>query len=219
MAAFFHVGQYLLIPGSSFSHRSSSCHRVLTPGLQVVIPSSLVLLSPRGVVASNVVNLSFLFLTCSGAFINISPCWEFSLLNSLAQFSWLNSQRYRYKRYILFYISIILIQWGGFPGGTSACQCRRYQRCGFDLWVRKTPWRRKWQRAPVFLPGRFRGQRSLVSYIAHGASESRNMAERLTATTTTNPMRSLKKWELKACVQSAILNWKIYTFKVFDTYN
>ena len=30
------------------------------------------------------------------------------------------------------------------------CQCRRL---GFDPWVRKIPWRRKWQPTPVFLPG------------------------------------------------------------------
>ena len=24
-------------------------------------------------------------------------------------------------------------------------QCRRHRRCGFDPWVRKIPWRRKWQ--------------------------------------------------------------------------
>ena len=28
------------------------------------------------------------------------------------------------------------------------------KRCGFDPWVRKIPWRRKWQQAtPVLLPG------------------------------------------------------------------
>ena len=31
----------------------------------------------------------------------------------------------------------------------SACQCRRR---GFDPWVRKIPWRRKWQPTPVFVP-------------------------------------------------------------------
>ena len=31
-------------------------------------------------------------------------------------------------------------------------------------WVRKIPWRRKWQPTPVFLPGRARGQRSLAVY-------------------------------------------------------
>ena len=33
-----------------------------------------------------------------------------------------------------------------------ACQCRRCKRHGFHPWVRKTPWRRKRQPTPVFLP-------------------------------------------------------------------
>ena len=33
---------------------------------------------------------------------------------------------------------------------------------GFDPWVRKVPWRRKWQPTPVFLPKKSHGQRSLV---------------------------------------------------------
>jgi len=45
-----------------------------------------------------------------------------------------------------------------------ACQCRRLKRSGFDLWVRKIPWRRAWQSTPVFLPGESHGQRSLVGY-------------------------------------------------------
>ena len=32
----------------------------------------------------------------------------------------------------------------------------------FDPWVRKIPWRRKWQPTPVFLPGKSHGQRSLA---------------------------------------------------------
>ena len=48
----------------------------------------------------------------------------------------------------------------GFPGGVvsgkvSACRCRRHKRCPFDLWVKKIPWRRKGQTAPVFLPEEF----------------------------------------------------------------
>ena len=38
-------------------------------------------------------------------------------------------------------------------------QCRK---CGFDPWVRKIPWRRKWLPIPVFLPGTSHGQRSLM---------------------------------------------------------
>ena len=36
-----------------------------------------------------------------------------------------------------------------YSGKESACPCRRW---GFDPWVRKIPWGRKWQPAPVFLP-------------------------------------------------------------------
>ena len=42
---------------------------------------------------------------------------------------------------------------GSTSGKEPSCQCRRRQRYGFDLWVRKISWRRKWQPIPVFLPG------------------------------------------------------------------
>ena len=42
-------------------------------------------------------------------------------------------------------------------------QYRRHRRCGFDPWVWKIPWRRKWQPTPVFLPGKSH-ERSLVGY-------------------------------------------------------
>ena len=38
------------------------------------------------------------------------------------------------------------------------------QETRFNLWVRKIPWRRKWQAIPVFLPGKFHGQWSVVDY-------------------------------------------------------
>ena len=37
-------------------------------------------------------------------------------------------------------------------GKEPACQFRRRKRLGFNSWVRKIPWRRKWQPTPVFLP-------------------------------------------------------------------
>ena len=37
--------------------------------------------------------------------------------------------------------------------------------------VGKMPWRRKWQPTPVFLPGEFHGQRSLVGYIQSMGSQ------------------------------------------------
>ena len=44
-------------------------------------------------------------------------------------------------------------------------QCRRH---GFNPWVGRIPWRRKLQSTPVFLTGKFHGQRSLVGYSPWG---------------------------------------------------
>ena len=41
---------------------------------------------------------------------------------------------------------------------------------GWSL-VWKIPWRRKWQLTPIFLLGKFHGQRSLVGYILEGHKE------------------------------------------------
>ena len=60
-------------------------------------------------------------------------------------------------------------------GKESTCQ---FRRCGFDPWVGKIPWRRKWQPTPVFLPGKSHGQRSLVGYSPWGREES-DTTERL----------------------------------------
>jgi hypothetical protein len=85
-------------------------------------------------------------------------------------------------------LSLIAPAWVGFyfhghkpglprwlSGKESACQCRRRRRLrrgGFNPWVRKIPWNRKWQPAPVFLPGKFHRQRSLVGYSPWGHKES-----------------------------------------------
>ena len=49
-------------------------------------------------------------------------------------------------------------------GKESTCQCWRFRRLRFDPWVGKIPWSRKWQHTPVFLPGKFYGQRRLAGY-------------------------------------------------------
>ena len=48
----------------------------------------------------------------------------------------------------------------GFPGGTKP---------RFDSWFGKTSQRRKWQ--PLFLLGKFQGQRNLVGYSAWGRKD------------------------------------------------
>ena len=47
----------------------------------------------------------------------------------------------------------------------------RHNRRRFDPWVRKIPWKREWQPTPVFLPGKYHGQRSLVGYSPWGHKE------------------------------------------------
>ena len=67
----------------------------------------------------------------------------------------------------------------GSEGKASACNAGR---SGFDPWVRKSLWRRKWQPTPVPLPrkyptpvplpGKSHGQRSPVGYSPWGHTES-----------------------------------------------
>ena len=54
-------------------------------------------------------------------------------------------------------------------GKEYACQWRRL---GFDPWIGRIPWRRKWQPTPVFLPGKSHGQRSLEGYSPWDRKES-----------------------------------------------
>ena len=64
--------------------------------------------------------------------------------------------------YIYVYVCVCICMYG-FPwwlsGKEFTYQCRRH---AFNPWVRKIPWRRKWQPTPVFLPGKSHGQRSLA---------------------------------------------------------
>jgi len=48
-------------------------------------------------------------------------------------------------------------------------RCRRHR---FDSWVRKILWSRKWKPTPVFLPGKFHGQRSWWAAVHEGHKES-----------------------------------------------
>ena len=68
----------------------------------------------------------------------------------------------------------------GFPGGTANARDIGDMGLihGFDPWVRKIPWRRKWQPTPVVLPGASPGQRSLAGYDPWSCKES-DTTERL----------------------------------------
>ena len=62
-------------------------------------------------------------------------------------------------------------------GKESACQCRRH---GFDLWVGKIPWRRKWQPTPVILLGKSHGEKSLAGHSPWGRKGSDTISDRTT---------------------------------------
>ena len=51
------------------------------------------------------------------------------------------------------------------PHQGASRHCRRH---GFDPWVGKIPWKRKWQLTPVFLPEKSHRQRSLAGYSPWG---------------------------------------------------
>ena len=54
----------------------------------------------------------------------------------------------------------------GFPDGSADVSpaMQETQRPGFDPWVEKIPWKRKWKPTPVFLPGKSLGWRRLFGY-------------------------------------------------------
>ena len=51
----------------------------------------------------------------------------------------------------------------------SACP---YRKTEFNPWVRKIPQRKEWLHTPVFLPGKFHGQRSLAGSSSWGSQKS-----------------------------------------------
>ena len=66
------------------------------------------------------------------------------------------------------------IYYMGFPGGSEgkASACNAGDLGLIDPWLRKIPWRRKWQPTPVILSGKSYGQRSLVDYSPWDRTES-----------------------------------------------
>ena len=62
-----------------------------------------------------------------------------------------------------FFMPLFLLYPTDFPGGSDdKSVCLQCGRPGFDPWVGKIPWRRKWQSTPVLFPVKSHGQRSLV---------------------------------------------------------
>ena len=108
-------------------------------------------------------------------------CFTFNSPN-LGQYPGIIVNSFTLKSVAIRIINLLFVLIHRFPGGTSGkeptCQCRRYERLGFDPWIRKIPWRRKWQPTPVFLPGESHGWRALVGYSPWGRKKS-DTTERL----------------------------------------
>ena len=69
----------------------------------------------------------------------------------------------------------------GFPGGTvlkNPPANAGNARVAGSIPGLEDPWRRKWQPTPLFLPGKFHGQRSLAGYSPWGCKEL-DMAEHI----------------------------------------
>ena len=62
------------------------------------------------------------------------------------------------------------------PRWLSGKESALSRRWGFEPWVRKIPWSRKWQPTPVLLPGELHGQRSLAGYSPWHLSNSTTTA-------------------------------------------
>ena len=71
--------------------------------------------------------------------------------------------------FALIFIGAYLFYWPRWLRGKEcACHCRRLKSLQFNPWGEKI-WSRKWQPAPVFLPGKYRGA---WWAIAHGTTKS-----------------------------------------------
>ena len=71
---------------------------------------------------------------------------------------------------------LLLISHVGFPTGSDSkeptCQCRRPKRRGFDTWVGKILWRRKWQPHSTILALQIPWTEELAGYSLWGHKES-----------------------------------------------
>ena len=88
------------------------------------------------------INLKHFFQCLSAILLYFFSSFTLSLSTTLSLFS------EQMQHHLLLLSSI-------FPGGSgSKSICLKCGRPGFDSWVRKIPWRRKWQPTPILLPGK-----------------------------------------------------------------
>ena len=91
-------------------------------------------------------------------------------------------------------------------GKEAACQCRKHR---INPWVRKFPWRWKWQPTPLFLPGKTHGQRSLWGYnpwdhkrVGHNLEARRQQQKNITCDTV---------YDRQVSINNGQINYGIWT--------
>ena len=70
-------------------------------------------------------------------------------------------------------VLVVVPDMRGFPVAQWSRPCLQETWVQFETWVKKIPWRRKWQPTPVLLPGKSRGERSLAGYSPWGRKRVR----------------------------------------------
>ena len=101
----------------------------------------------------------------------IANCWAPCFQSVKSLFKYFNVIQHPYLSSSCYYH--ISAFWGfrWFSGKESAYQWRRHR---FNPWVRKIPWKRKWQPTPVFSPWKSHGERSLAGYSPWGHKRVRH---------------------------------------------
>ena len=94
-------------------------------------------------------------------------------------------------------ICVVLLNMTSLVAQSVCLQCRNP---GFDPWVGKIPWRRKWQPTPVLLPRKSHGRRSLVQATVHGVAKNQTRLSDFTFTF----------WILTILIYTVILLWEIF---------
>ena len=96
-----------------------------------------------------------------------------------------------------------------FSGGSDGKASVYNGRPGFDPWIGKIRWKRKWQSTPVLLSGKSHGQRSLIGYSPWGCKEL-DTTERLHFHShpymTTGKTIALTRWTFVGKVMSLLFN-------------
>ena len=98
---------------------------------------------------------------------------------------------------------------GGASGKESACQGRRLW---FDPWFGKIPWSREWQPTPLFLPGEFQGQRSLVDYSPWGHKGSDMTKHSPESESGSVVSDSANPRTIRGILQARIVEWVAFPF-------